>query len=1064
MKNNATKATIAILSLLIIAAGYWAVTQLNQTQSPSSEKLSVKKMADQLPDLDELGKVQSKKARNDYFFRMLRDPATNSIPKNIRSREINHAKAMPSILQMKRRMKAKNPSIQVAEGFEWRLAGPRAVGGRTRALGIDQRNPDIIIAGGVSGGIWKSTNGGDTWTLKTPDVENFGVTSLAQDPTSPDTWYYASGEFTSNSAGAPGASYYGTGIYLSTDNGENWSLIPGTGDGDTQFNSPFDFVNRIIVSPVTGTVFIASNGLGIFRAPDGTNFGTDNDPALGGFGEHFFADVTVAADGTLWGVLSSVDAGVEGGNPGVFVSTDDGEQWDEVTPDSFPLAFGRSVLTTAPSNPDIAYVMTLKNSDDTNQGVSFYRLNLSGSPEEAQDRAANLPDFGDPVGGLNLQGGYNMTVSVKPDDPNVVTLGGTNLFRSTDGFATAPANDTDAEKNKFWIGGYAKVNNVSQYPRQHADQHVQLYDPTNPDRLWVGHDGGLSVTGDITANSVSWADKNDGYIVTQFYDVSIALSSNDDRLMGGSQDNGTPLFEFQDGQNIGNISADISSGDGGFSFFTENYLYVSNQQGGSGNSRVIRFEDTSDGDFAIVQPSASETAFFINPYAVDPNDEGIMYYPGGTSLFRNTETDEITNQDGDGTTEGWEELTAAELPNHNISALAVSTAPADILYYAGSNASDLPVILRLDNASTSNDAPVDISLPDTTRGAFVHDIAVNPGNGDEVLVVMSNYNITGLYHTTDAGENWQAVEGNLTGVNDPTSPNPGPSLRSATIIPATSGTIYFLGTSTGVYATQTVQGQELDNNTEWGRESAFDGGDADIGFSIVENITSRISDGNVAVGSHGRGIFLGRFEGEVADITIPRISLENPGNPNESDAGRAGDEITISATNFDFSSEPAENEVLFGDVEAEVLEASPPQLMVEVPRATLTPTSEDRIVSVSVTNNNGADPRALDFTILPPNENALDQNFPNPFTLGNNGTSIPISLQENSDVTLVIYDITGRRIDRPLKDDPYQAGTYNIPVDFSGKASGIYIYRIIAEPVRQNADTFVDSKKFTFIK
>lgn len=1055
MKKNATKLTISILSILLLGVAYWVYVQSNQ---PSSTKTETSSMEEVLAQLDEEGeggkegsKIKAKKARYEYFFRMVRDPATNSIPKNIRARELNHARRMPTLLEINRQLKAKEPSVQVAEGFDWQLAGPQAVGGRTRALDIDQRNSNIVIAGGVSGGIWKSTNGGDTWTLHTPNAENFSVTSLTQDPTEPDTWYYSSGEFLGSSASASGASYYGTGVFKSTDNGDSWLRISSTADDNTQFDSQFDYISRIVISPATGTVFIASNGLGVFRSPDGNTY---DDLTLGGFGEHFYADVAIAGDGTLAGVLSSSDAGVTPNNPGVFVSTDDGQSWTEITPSTFPAGHDRSVITFAPSDPNVMYVFTQKSGDDTNQGISFHRIDISGGlPGSSQDRSANLPDFGGSVGGVNTQVGYNMTVTVKPDDPDFVTVGATNLFRSRDGFATAPADNNSIEKDKFWIGGYAKANNVSQYPNQHPDQHVQIYDPANPDRLWTGHDGGLSVTDDVNAQSVSWTDRNNGYIVTQFYDASIPEEDPNDtngqkniRLMGGTQDNGTPFFRFNGPQTNPPPSFDISSGDGGFSFFTESFIFVSNQ-----NGIVRRWNTTAGGDidnpFAFVHPIQTSDALFINPYAIDPNDETIMYYPGSNNLFRNTSVDDINNQNSSGTSQGWEEVTSAALPaGYIISTLEVSTLPANTLYYAGSAGSQPPVINRLDNAS-SNQTPTPISIPNAPAGAYVHDIAVNPANGNDVLVVMSNYNIVGLYHTTNGGTSWTAVEGNLTGTNDPESTDPGPSLRAATIVPSESGPIYLLATSTGVYGSQNLDGQ----NTQWGREAVNQ-----LGFSVIEDIDSRFSNGDVAVGSHGRGMFLGTFRGTVIAPDNPRITID----PNET---QAGDQVIITAANFQFSSTLSENEVFFSDVRANVVEATSSELTVTVPRNTLDPDTENRTILVNVTNPSGANPGPASFMVLPPQDDNIGQNFPNPFSV-NEGTRIPINLQRESTVTLVIYDINGRRVDQPLKDDSFQAGTYNIPVDFSGMASGIYIYRIIAKPASDFGDPFVDSRKFTFIR
>ena len=79
----------------------------------------------------------------------------------------------------------------------WKEAGPIDVGGRTRALAVDVTNPNTILAGGVSGGMWKSTDKGATWQMKSTTSQVLSVTSLAQDPRpgNTNTWYYASGEY-----------------------------------------------------------------------------------------------------------------------------------------------------------------------------------------------------------------------------------------------------------------------------------------------------------------------------------------------------------------------------------------------------------------------------------------------------------------------------------------------------------------------------------------------------------------------------------------------------------------------------------------------------------------------------------------------------------------------------------------------------------------------------------------------------------------------------------------------------------------------------------------------------
>ena len=93
--------------------------------------------------------IESKKARADYFFRMLRDPATNRIPANIRQRELAYARTLPRHGAGPRLVLNKTTGqLQTVTGFTWREVGPTDVGGRTRALAVSKADSSIILAGG----------------------------------------------------------------------------------------------------------------------------------------------------------------------------------------------------------------------------------------------------------------------------------------------------------------------------------------------------------------------------------------------------------------------------------------------------------------------------------------------------------------------------------------------------------------------------------------------------------------------------------------------------------------------------------------------------------------------------------------------------------------------------------------------------------------------------------------------------------------------------------------------------------------------------------------------------
>ena len=785
-----------------------------------------------------------RKARASYFQRLLRDPETGQIPPAIRKRELAYARKLPTSTALA----AKSGSSRL---FLWEEAGPNDVGGRTRALAVDRTNSTTILAGGVAGGIWKSTDQGESWELKTEPSSLTGVTYITQDPREghTDTWYAVTGEFYgSNSDRGRRAPVYGQGLYTSLDSGESWTLLSSS-ENPTALDSPFDLGLKVRVSPTTGTLFIASQAFSLNRmaSPEASPvqvLGTEMFPE--------WTDFDIASDGTMIAVTSEGLVNTDAESAGVFYSTDDGVSWQDITPANFPEAPARSVIAFAPSDPGLAYLWTFtgqvtpdNNAFGEEEVMQFYAFNVLAGTSE--DRSANLPNFGGQVGHLYTQGSYDMILAVKPDDPLDVFIGGTNLYRSRDGFTT-PANVI----GQNWVGGYSTLNNVSEYNNHHPDQHALFFDPQNPNALWSGHDGGLSFVADVSPQRsvMPWVDKNNGYNVTQFYHVALAQDANDPRFLGGTQDNGSPFFTYDPSSSQPSDSRRVSSGDGGYAYLGSSYAISSIQRG---ELIHLNYNLTGRPLFAgNITPPGASNQLFITPFAVDPLDERIVYYPGGNTLWRGRSIPFAPS---------WSALSNASIPfGYLYTALATGVvSESSVLYLAASGADRRPLLFRLDEASASTSAPELLLIPSLPQDAYIHNIAVNPEDGRELIVVASNYNITGLYHSSDAGETFTAIEGNLTG----TAQDPGPSLRSATILPVGSTTWYLLGTSTGVYATSSLQGI----NTVWAQE-----GLNEIGHTIIESITSRPSDGRVAVATHGRGVFTGSLQNPV--------SIE-PGSPDQ---------------------------------------------------------------------------------------------------------------------------------------------------------------------------------------
>jgi len=163
----------------------------------------------------------------------LADPNTGEIPKNIRKKEMIFAKTLPKATSMNK--------------ANWVHRGPYNVGGRTRALAMDVQDENIIFAGGASGGMFRSTDGGLSWDMTTDPNQLHNVTCVSQDKRigKESVWYFGSGELTGSSASG-GESYYGgNGIYKSLDGGLSWDSLSVTATNTNGFDSNFDFIWNI---------------------------------------------------------------------------------------------------------------------------------------------------------------------------------------------------------------------------------------------------------------------------------------------------------------------------------------------------------------------------------------------------------------------------------------------------------------------------------------------------------------------------------------------------------------------------------------------------------------------------------------------------------------------------------------------------------------------------------------------------------------------------------------------------------------------------------------------------
>lgn len=787
-------------------------------------------------------------ARVAFDLLRLQDPKTGKIPEYARQLELEFLLSNQSTQR----------STDVSS---WINRGPHNVGGRTRALGVDIRNENIILAGGVSGGMWKSVDQGTTWIKTTASTDLQSVTAIAQDPRAgqEDTWYYCTGEITGNSASGAGAPYSGGGVYKSTDNGDSWTLLTSTYDNLPQDNSSdFDYNHEIIVHPVSGEVYIANVG-GIYRSRDGGDSFSNVRSASG-----TWVDIVVSSDGRMFAAID---------NAGIYRSTS-GTSWQLISSGS-GITFGsgqRKELSISPADENTVFML-----GESSGGVNGHQIfKYDDTAGEWTDLSANVPDIdsGDQraTGPFGSQGGYDLFVKASPNDPDLVIIGGVNLYRSTDGW-TSDIN-TPAVANPNWIGGYTSQNNsYGLYQNHHPDQHTLAF--LSGTKAISANDGGVQLTQDITASPVVWESLNNGYLTTQSYAVSVGPG---EQIMSGFQDNSTwlttdpsPTFSW----------TDQYGGDGAYSAFNSDgtLRWLSSQ---NGNIWRFTYPDADSHDpFAFFQfvPGSYSASLFIVPFYLDPQDNNLFYLGGSSTFFVNTEA-----SDGNGIN-GWKTFTmgnsgvVSEIGVTNFNQVIVGTTSGEL--YKISNPAGEGTVTEI----TGTNFPT----------GYVSGISVNPFDNREILVSFSNYSVQSVFHSTDGGVTWTHVGGNLE-ENEDGSGN-GPSVRTAAIMG--NGEKYFVGTSAGIYSTTTLDGA----STIWEQEDP-----AGIGNVVVEHFASR-RDGRLVAGSHGNGI----FSTDIPVTNAPLTDLALTAISNPSDGPHGIENVSVSIYNAGSASQSSYDLSLYID-------------------------------------------------------------------------------------------------------------------------------------------------------
>lgn len=443
--------------------------------------------------------------------------------------EINPADVLNAQQQVALNAKARKSSA--ALNLQWENMGPSNIGGRTRGFIIDRNNPSTMFAGAVSGGLFKSTDGGISWAPVNDREDNLAVVSLAQAPDG--TIYYGTGEglYYANS-GTKGQGIIGGGMFKSTD-GETFSLISST---TPQTNGDWNSIGKIVIDPNNSNLLYAATTRALKVSQDGGDTWTEPD----GLGS--VTDLTMDSAGVVWFRKGSQIRKSDGG-PTQFVEVSKiGAGANEL-----PRPTGRARIAVAPSDNNTVYVIACDGNGDFDAAY------------QTKDGGANWTVIGERnmylnphSGGSSAQGDYDNAVSVDPSNPNRILVGGVTFW------------EWSSDNGWLLAASTAGANLGFQY-YVHADMHHVVWHPKNRNIVFALNDGGVFKSNN---NGETWKAVSNGYTSAQFYNIGVGLNGE---MLGGTQDNGTiyvnPANQYSTlGVRTGGISfkGAVMDGDGGY--------------------------------------------------------------------------------------------------------------------------------------------------------------------------------------------------------------------------------------------------------------------------------------------------------------------------------------------------------------------------------------------------------------------------------------------------------------------------------------------------------------------
>ncbi len=621
--------------------------------------------------------------------------------------------------------------------IQWDENGPDNVGGRTRSILYDKLHSGIVFAGGVSGGLWKSMNNGDSWARVQGDFSSNTVSCIAE--ASNGDLYFGTGEgFFDLGASAlnlptgySGMGFPGQGMWKSTDGGSTWTHLTSTIPLIANHTDlAWDYVNKIACSPTDANRIYAATNKGINISTDG---GTTWFLATGTNNATYAYDVKTASDGYVYAIDGNQY--YRSNDPDGNVFTNHQGQGGFATAGQ-----GRSDIAISPTDPSYVYVVVGE------PGGSGGLSGIYKSTDHGLNWTLIGPGNSVTFNPLGFQSFYDIASAVLPSNPDILFVGGQlSLYKYTDDLGWYTVSN--------WLANFF---NPSIYI--HADMHCITFNPNNNDQFILGCDGGLFRSSNASLTYPTFETLNRKYNVTQCYGVAAKLSGE---VIMGCQDNGTQYIDF-----LGNTTQsarEVQGGDGfnvaiawtnQNAFFEEYYSGQLTRSSNNGAAFSSFFDFRIDGPAATPDGAPDEGADWIAPFSLwEANDSSYSFFAlgcgssSGHVWVTTGALDFATNPDWFQmpVTGGVVTCTAFSADGDN---LYIGTSTGNVYRYGNlqqvyaQNKFRYAAINSAASTWHAADSGVVIRQKNIGTGRYLRSISVDPHDPTHVVVTAARYNFT----------------------------------------------------------------------------------------------------------------------------------------------------------------------------------------------------------------------------------------------------------------------------------------------------------------------------------